>query len=915
MTRRSRRHTLWKVLALCSCVCVLLLSSLIPQDIAYSKADGHTVNIEIASPNRRIAQDTVSEEGAIAFQSGRFAAAISAWQTALASPAAADPLTRAYLLSSLTAAHLNLSQLNAAQETLAQSLISLNSAEQSAAYAAVAARVFNAQGQVQWQQGQAEQALQTWQEAEAQYRKAEEATAQNSVGIVVSQINQAIALQELGFSARAASQLTQLAPELTALPPQLRTAAAINLAKALRGVGELSNAQKILDEQLDRPADSKPTNATQQAQLQMERGHTLRMKSHQAIAIGQNAIARSYAMQTTAAYKSAAQLSTSPLLQTQAQLNQVSYLIETGALNQASDLLTTQFRSISPSELPLGRAAVEARISYAHTLACLNAPASYLCVQQAWQDQSAQSVSIPAETDWQREVQILRAALAQAAQLQDTALISYALGELGHVYELAGQYDDAITLSQRALQTLETIDAPEIAYRWEWQLGRLYQLASSNNRLRAVSAYQQALKSLAAVRQNLLLVDPQIQFSFRDNVEPVYREFVSLLLDTPLVKQENLKLAVQTLDALQLTELENFLGCNLSQLVSLNKSAISSSKDSSAIKIYPIILPDQLAIIYEVPGQPLGLLRVPVSQREIESTLISLRQNLTIPGKTPAVLSDSAQVYEWLIRPLESILADNKQIETLVFVPDGLLRNIPFSVLYDGEQYLIEKDYGITIAPQLDLFAPRKTAQQLRVLRGGIELSQTIRGQQFPSIELVRTELEQIPEALAIAPPLLNESFTQANIEQQLASKRYSAIHWKTHGVFSSAPAETFLVAYQDGITADELSQLVQSASVQQKEPLELLVLSACETAQGDSRAVLGLAGIAVRAGTRSTLSTLWRADDGANTQLMSVFYQELERGLSKAQALQKAQQTLLSDAGYPAPYYWASYVLVGNWL
>ena len=368
---------------------------------------------------------------------------------------------------------------------------------------------------------------------------------------------------------------------------------------------------------------------------------------------------------------------------------------------------------------------------------------------------------------------------------------------------------------------------------------------------------------------------------------------------------------MQTLDALQLTELENFLGCNLSQLVSLNES----SSDPGAIKIYPIVLPEQVAIIYDIPAQPLGLIQVPVSQSEFESVLSDLRNSLTLPGKTPDVLALSAQVYDWLIAPLEPILASNAQIETLVFVPDGLLRNVPFGVLYDGEQYLVEKPYGIAIAPQLSLFSPRKTPQQLRILRGGIGLPQTVRGQSFPPIELVQTELEQIPASLAVAPPLLDEAFTQANIEQQLSTQRYSAIHWKTHGVFSSAPAETFLVAYRDGITANELSTLVQSASLQQNEPLELLVLSACETAQGDDRAVLGLAGMAVRAGTRSTLSTLWRADDGANTRLMSAFYSGIEEGLTKAQSLQRAQQALLNEEGYPAPYYWAPYVLVGNWL
>ncbi|MEO1404666.1 MAG: CHAT domain-containing protein, partial [Cyanobacteria bacterium J06635_1] len=132
--------------------------------------------------------------------------------------------------------------------------------------------------------------------------------------------------------------------------------------------------------------------------------------------------------------------------------------------------------------------------------------------------------------------------------------------------------------------------------------------------------------------------------------------------------------------------------------------------------------------------------------------------------------------------------------------------------------------------------------------------------------------------------------------------------------VFSSDPSGTYLVAYQDSITANELNTLLQTLG--QRDPLELMVLSACATAQGDRRAVLGLAGVAVRAGARSTLSTLWRADDDATTRLMTRFYAALlEPDMTKAKALQQAQLGLLREEGYPAPYFWGTYLLVGNWL
>ncbi len=863
--------------------------------------------------------------GVTAYENGRFADAIDYWQKAIA-PHSPD-LTRAYLLSNLSAAYQALAQFQNAQTALAESLSIIESwPQQDQTYWEVSARVLNTQGQSQWQQGQSQQALATWQQAEAHYQKAQPAQSDqallnsNTSGQVLSQINQAMALQELGFNAQAVRLLNQIVPQVSALNPSLQGVAAKELGRALRGVGELSAAQSLLTARIATAPSSGPARPA----LQLELGHTARALSHRAIALGKLSLARDYARAAISAYTAAAQPAdtetTDPLLQTQAQLNQLSYLVEIGQTEAAQSF----WQNISLADLPTGRAVVEADISYAHSLGCLQVPTSAACVKQEWQEELG-SISSAARSDqslWEPMTALLNDAVRAARALQDPLLESYATGELGHVYELSQQWAEAKALSEKALQLLEGKSVPEAAYRWQWQLGRLYwqqakrEAPGSQFRQQAILAYQQAIDSLAAVRQNLLLVDSQVQFSFRDNVEPIYREFVAILLNdetTDAVEpdQQSLQRAVKTLDALQLTELENFLGCNLSQLVNLNES----NSDPNAVKIYPIILPDQIAIIFEVPDQPIDFRRVKVAQADVEQTLKSLRTNLTLPGKTPAVIAEASQIYQWLIAPLEDTLAANRQLETLVFVPDGLLRNIPMGVLYDGDRYLVEKDYALAIAPQLSLFAPRPMPQQLKVLRGGIGLSQTIRGQSFPPIELVKTELDQIPESLTVAPPLLNEAFTKANIEQQLATYEYSAIHWKTHGVFSSTPAETFLVAYQDGITANGLSALVRSASQTQAEPLELLVLSACATAQGDRRAVLGLAGIAIRAGTRSTLSTLWRADDRANTQLMTYFYQGLNEGLSKAKALQRAQRALLTEEGYPAPYYWASYVLVGNWL
>ena len=116
-------------------------------------------------------------------------------------------------------------------------------------------------------------------------------------------------------------------------------------------------------------------------------------------------------------------------------------------------------------------------------------------------------------------------------------------------------------------------------------------------------------------------------------------------------------------------------------------------------------------------------------------------------------------------------------------------------------------------------------------------------------------------------------------------------------------------------ININELNRLI-GTDKKRKNPIELLVLSACQTARGDKRAALGLAGIAVRAGARSTVASLWSVSDEATALLMSTFYEELAGGnVTKGEALRRAQQAVLQHEEFQHPYFWSAFILVGNWL
>ena len=94
---------------------------------------------------------------------------------------------------------------------------------------------------------------------------------------------------------------------------------------------------------------------------------------------------------------------------------------------------------------------------------------------------------------------------------------------------------------------------------------------------------------------------------------------------------------------------------------------------------------------------------------------------------------------------------------------------------------------------------------------------------------------------------------------------------------------------------------------------MELLTLSACKTAAGDDRAALGLAGIAVKAGAKGTMATLWEIDHKATSELVVEFYRQLKTGAPKLQALRNAQVKLMQR--YPHPYFWSPFLMIGNWM
>ena len=544
---------------------------------------------------------------------------------------------------------------------------------------------------------------------------------------------------------------------------------------------------------------------------------------------------------------------------------------------------------------------------------------------------------------------ILQTALSQARIIKDRLAESYVLGYLGRDYARQGKTDSAIALTNQALiLTSATLDRDvrDASYLWESQLGQLLEQQGKIDE--AIVAYTLAYNTLDSLRNDLNANDRVIQFNFQQEVKPVYLKLADLLLQTSSASTaitdidgttiDNLEQARQVIESLQRAELDNFFQDPCSPVTDTRVTI--DRLDPQAAVIYPIVLGDRLEIILSV-AQTLQRFTVPVTADRLDRTIDLLYDNLYNRGvdnsavnifsttpinpqelikNTQTLLPILQQLYSWAIEPLEAQLAADR-VDTLIFVPNGRLQNVPLAALYDGKQFLLEK-YAVALAPSLQLIDTQTTPRtKTKVLAAGLSEQVKVKGRIFPALDNVPEELRQIKEIFPKSRKLLNDEFTIESIEQQLRGD-FSVVHLATHGIFSSDPEQTYIVTGNGKtIGIDALSSLLNSNN---NKP-ELVVLSACDTAAGDEQAILGLAGVAVRSGS-STIASIWSVEDAFTTKLMTGFYQEFENpNTRKVDALQKAQLLMISSLRNnpplpelkhlpPHPYYWAAYVLVGNW-
>ncbi|WP_292709300.1 MULTISPECIES: CHAT domain-containing protein [unclassified Nostoc] len=826
--------------------------------------------------------DSLLQQGKFLYNSGNFAKAVEVLQQAVqAYKQQGESLRLAATLSNLSLAYQQLGLWSQAQQAITESLNLLKGQDESQNLQ-ILAQSLDIQGRLQLRMGQAEAALVTWQQTESIYRQAD-----NQSGVVRSLINEAQAWRTQGFYPRAVKTLDRVSQTLKSQPDSIeKTVSLRSLGDALLVVGDLQKSRQALEESLT-IARHLQSSADIAASL-FSLGNNARKQKDNLLAIA-------YYQQTVAA-------SPPTLIKVQAHLNYLSLLIEDQRWAEVQTLLPLIESELA--QLPPSRANIYAHVNFSQSLAKVKGGILQASSQHYYPGFSTKDSAV-----------LLASAIEQSRSLGDKRAEAYSLKSLGGLYEQTGQLSSAQELTRQGLALAQSSNAPEITYTLEWQLGRLLRAQKDMNG--AIAAYDAAVETLQSLRRDLVVnkdvVNQDVQFNFRDSVEPIYRESVELLLKSQGGKpdQKILEKARQRIEALQIAELDDFFRetCLQGQRVALDQM-VDKDNPTAAI-LYPIILPDELQVIVKIPKQPLQSYTTPISHTEVEKLLVKLRKNLVDPTATKVVQTQAHQVYNWLIQPIESKL-QKSGVDTLVFILDGSLRNLPMAALYDGKQYLVEK-YAIALSVGLQLLDPKPLVkQQLRALTAG--LTQPPPGfSKFAPLLAIKSEFDGITKAGVSTTSLLDGDFKKKNLEGEISAASFNIVHLATHGQFSSRLEETFILDFDGQINVKDFDTLFRS---QGKTIVELLVLSACQTAAGDSRAALGLAGAAVRAGARSTIASLWQIDDESTAMFVSAFYRELKSGkITKAKAVHLAQLQLLQHPNYKAPSFWSAYVLIGNWL
>ena len=486
----------------------------------------------------------------------------------------------------------------------------------------------------------------------------------------------------------------------------------------------------------------------------------------------------------------------------------------------------------------------------------------------------------------------------------DPAPLAIAAAIEGRILLAAGNSNAASAAFQRAI-FLEAQRAQPLRMP-----GWLLLLAEAEPERRPALALQ-AYRALEGIRPLLSLNDPLTEEStFALEMRPVFEAAVAAQLAVPGNDVARIADVQRIVEAYREAELQSAFGANC---VPTRDPVDPSALRAGELVLYPILLDDRTELLFAVGGRPGARFnRLTTAQPVTRAAVARLVDDMvgSMTGASDDRWKDAARtLYDLLIKPVEAELAAGG---TLVIVPDGALRALPFAALIDGDgRFLIERTQ-LALAPALAYSQPGRDrdAREPNVVAVALQREVTLPAGTFAKLEGTREEAA----AAAGARGTLIDDFRAADLERALARGNVDVLHVATHAAFNGRSDRSFIVANGEAIPLADLRGLI-SAGRARGDDLDLLVLSACETAVGDDLASMGLAGAAVQSGAESAIASLWPVSDTGTVALMKGFYARYRSGEGKSAALRTAQLALIAQPdSLSHPSIWAAFTLLGGW-
>ncbi len=504
-----------------------------------------------------------------------------------------------------------------------------------------------------------------------------------------------------------------------------------------------------------------------------------------------------------------------------------------------------------------------------------------------------------AKLDSQQAEYWLSQAQEIAKTIEDLLAESYALLELGYLCERAGEYEQALKYALDAQLKAQLKLAFDSLYRSHWLAARIYSKLGKTEA--AMANYRDAIAALDSLNQGLVTINVERRIDFQSEIEPIYRNLLELLLSSPNPSPSNLSEALLIFDKLRLAQLQNYFGDNCFE-IETSSSSKELLADQNAVSLTSIILDKQTHLILMLPDGQLRYRQVEIVKDEIytlASDWYRYLKKTRIYGWDFSLLGQS--LYDLIVRPFEPEIAKFNP-STLIFIHDGILRNLPMAALFDGEKFLAQKWANVS-SIGLNFKSTASSFNQAGALALGLGVARD----EWSELENVEAEVAKVVQTLG-GKQLLDREFTSNNLTLELNQQEYSVLHLATHGYFGGVAENSFILAYDKPLSAKDLEASLSYSQI----PIDFLVLSACETAVSSELSALGLAGMALRSSINFVLGSFWQVQDEAQLELIEAFYSRIqEPTFDLASALQQVQIEQIEQGAHP--YKWAALILIQN--